>query len=70
MSELKVFERARVQLEMKRRELAGIITSGDNLGELAAGFINIQSAIEAMDRAIADERRQLDSSGDIGPSRR
>ena len=26
--------------------------------------------IEAMDRAIADERRQLDSSGDIGPSRR
>jgi hypothetical protein len=62
MSDLKVFEVARVKLEGKRRELAGILTSGDNLAELCIGFTNIQNAIDAMDRAMADERRNFDGN--------
>lgn len=60
MTEIKTFELARAQLERKRRELASIMTSGENLAELAAGFINIQTAIEALDRAVEDERRLVD----------
>jgi hypothetical protein len=35
--------------------------SGDNLAELSTGFINIQAGIEALDRAIIDERNKLDT---------
>jgi hypothetical protein len=55
MADIRVYEVARAKLADKRRELAGIITSGDNLGELAAGLFNIQNGIEAIDRAIAEE---------------
>jgi hypothetical protein len=58
---LKVFEQARLKLEGKRRELATIMLSGDNLAELSTGFINIQAGIEALDRAIIDERNKLDT---------
>ena len=57
MSGLRVYQEARAALQSKRRELAGIMISGDNLAELATGFTNIQTAIEALDRAIADERK-------------
>jgi len=59
-SGLKIYQEARAALQNKRRELLGIMLAGDNLGELATGFINIQTAIEAVDRAIEDERRLAD----------
>ena len=68
MAGLKVYQEARAALQGKRRELAGIMIAGDNLAELATGFINIQMAIEALDRAVEDERRlaELAYSGSVG----
>jgi formate dehydrogenase assembly factor FdhD len=55
MSELRVFEEARAKLATKRRELAGIMTSGDNLGELSVGFLSIHHAIGAIDEVLRGE---------------
>ena len=46
-------------MKMKNPPHPGEIV-GDNLAELATGFINIQVAIEALDRAVEDENRILD----------
>jgi hypothetical protein len=73
MSEMMILEQARVRLEGKRRQLAGVLASGESdMAELAAAFTAIQKAIEAIDNAIVDERRQVDpmAAGSIPNSRR
>jgi hypothetical protein len=56
MSDVRVLEEARRVMVAKRQDLATIITSGDNVGELAIGLVNIHKAIQALDEAIADTR--------------
>ncbi len=63
---LQDLENARYQLVLTRRELAqkmSVNTSaatGLKPADFADRFVSAQNAIEALDRAIADERRLLD----------
>ena len=62
MSEaISILEEARAVLERKRVDLATIIIAGENLGEMSVGLTNIQNGVEALDRAILDEKRRADA---------
>lgn len=55
---LEILNRARESFVRKRRAMAEqMIPSGAAVQHFAPGFVDLQTAIEAIDRAIADEQK-------------
>ncbi len=56
MSDIAILDQARGKLKNKRRELAAVIASGEGaLSDLSLALTAVQNAIEALNKAIADE---------------